>query len=52
MEKRKSHALCRAAWQASSYMAEGKWDQRKNKKAQSTEGSLVKLLARIPNKKR
>lgn len=52
MKKRKSHALCHVAWQASGYMAEGKWGQRKSKKAQSTKVSLVKLLARIPNKKK
>lgn len=50
-KKRKSHALCHVAWQASGYMAEGKWGQRKSKSAQSTKESLIKLLARIPNKK-
>lgn len=52
MKKRKSQALCHVAWQDSGYMAEGKWGQRKSKSAQSTKESLIKLLARIPNKKR
>lgn len=33
-------------------MAKGKWGQRKSKSAQSTKERLIKLLARIPNKKR